>query len=94
MNVVRKPTPDLVVDSISTQSSANSGTFLLEAIIIFIFIARNYSIYYYRHAGTYIRITWIVRNDGVGATDATSWYDRVYWSTDQNLGKHSHFSGN
>ena len=29
MNVVRKPTPDLVVDSISTQSSANSGTFLI-----------------------------------------------------------------
>ena len=42
------------------------------------------------HVGTYIRITWIVRNDGVGTTDSTFWYDRVYWSTDQYLGKHSH----
>ena len=39
--------------------------------------------------GESIVVGWTVENTGIGVTAADQWYDRVYWSDDQQIGKHS-----
>ena len=47
------------------------------------------SIFCLLHAGEAISISWTVENTGSGVTATDQWYDRVYWSDDQQIGMYS-----
>ena len=51
------------------------------------------------NAGESIFISWTVENTGSGVTATDQWFDRVYWSNDEQFGKqaylyvsHSHYT--
>ena len=38
------------------------------------------------YLGQPISVRWTVSNNGVGVTAANRWYDRIFWSEDEQLG--------
>jgi len=44
-------------------------------------------------SGQQVSLTWTIKNEGTGETDATSWFDRVYLSEDAILNTNTDIPG-
>ena len=42
---------------------------------------------YHCLSGQAISIRWTISNNGIGITASNHWYDRIFWSKDEQLGR-------